>query len=143
MNKKFLILLVVLMVSLVFVACTGTGNKTPSPGGEEDMTNSGKEMEDGIYTAESTHEQNGWYTVEAEIADGKFTDIQFTKFNEDGEEVDLDEYPHPPAAEAVKEYPKQFLQEQDLSKVDVISGATGTYESFKEVVGKVIKEAER
>ncbi|NLY42578.1 MAG: FMN-binding protein [Clostridiaceae bacterium] len=118
----------------------GTGEGTQPPQAPE-AAGTAEGLKDGTYEAESTHTDKGWYSAKVTIQGGKYTDIKFIKYDGEGKEVDLSQYKHPPAVQAMEQYPKQFLEVQDASKVDVISGATGTYESFLEIIAKIRQDA--
>ena len=45
------------------------------------------------------------------------------------------------AVKAIKNYPAQILETQDLYKVDAISGATISYDQFRETAEKILAEA--
>lgn len=159
MRKIVGIMLCVLVMMGVFIGCAGAGNQpapTPSPTPTATPTpaptptpaatpvpgaGTAQGLKDGTYTAESDHTDKGWYAATVTIQDEKYTDIKFTKYDSKGNVVDLTQYKHEPAVEAMEKYPNQLIEVQDPTKIDRISGATGTYNALQEIMAKIRDQA--
>ena len=107
---------------------------------------------DGIYTVESSLDaQLGKSVLTLTIRDKKITAAEFAGFDINGKRKDenygefaatVDDYQKAQAAvDAIKIYPAQLVETQDLSKVDAISGATISYNQFVETVTRAVEEA--
>lgn len=160
MKKPLILVLCLALILGLVIGCAGTqteenpnepgqtpgqtdeANKSGNAGGDnQNAAGTAEDLKDGTYEAESAHTEHGWYTAKVTIEGGKYTDIEFIKYDGEGKEVDLTEYKHPPAVEAMEQYPKQLLETQDASKVDVISGATSTHKDFLEIMAKIREQA--
>ena len=107
---------------------------------------------DGIYTVESSLDAElGKSVLTLTIRGKKITDADFAGFDIFGKRKDenygefaatVAEYQKAQAAvDAIKIYPAQLVETQDLSKVDAISGATVSYKQFVETVTRAVAEA--
>ena len=107
---------------------------------------------DGIYTVESSLDpQLGKSVLTLTIRGKKITAAEFAGFDVSGKRKDenygefastVADYQKAQAAvDAMKIYPAQLVETQDLSKVDAISGATVSYNQFVETVTRAVEEA--
>ena len=161
--KKFLGMLT-LSSALLLTAC---GNDTTEP--VEDMTEDATEevedmtedttedvamegMQDGSYRIEDANfDENGWKeALDIVVADGEITEATWESVNEDGEnKIDDDGYQEA-MTNAVDLGPQDFIPAmeedliatQDAAEVEVITGATGTVEKFKDYAAQLIQAAE-
>ena len=129
-----------------------------------------KAYKDGTYTARSSVYEgledeefaefgasgDGYGEVTVTIKDGKITDCSFTTYTTDGE-VKGEDYGkrdgsirnqdyYNKAQRAVKgsqKYAEQLKETGDLKKVDAVTGATISYDEFKEAVELALKQAEK
>ena len=107
---------------------------------------------DDIYTVESSLDaQLGKSVLTLTIRDKKITAAEFAGFDIFGKRKDdnygefaatVADYQKAQAAvDAIKIYPAQLVETQDLSKVDAISGATVSYNQFVETVTRAVEDA--
>lgn len=147
MKRSLLILL--LAASLSFTACNG------KDAAKKDASTDASGFKDGEYHGESAvDEWGGKVTTDIVIKDGKITEATLHNLTADGKEKGED---YGKAAEgatnkglykiaqnAIKqaqEYPKLLVETNDIEKVDAISGATTSFNSFKEAVNDALKNA--
>ena len=153
--KKLLIIVFSLLlfpISLI-TGCGGEEKKpTPKPASNKiDLSNA----KDGTYTVESSRDEKlGNSTLTLTIKDKKIIDAEFTGYdlfgNVKGEDYgsltgkDSADYKKAQVAvNAIKVYPAQLVETQDLSKVDAISGASISYGQFVETTKRAIEEASK
>ena len=145
--KKFL---VAIIAALLITGCGGDKNPVPkSAQNKIDLTNA----KDGIYTAESSlDEKLGKSVLTLTIKDKKIIAADFEGYdllgNVKGEDYgsllgkDSADYKKAQTAvKAIKLYPAQLVETQDLSKVDAISGASISYGQFVETATTALNEA--
>lgn len=146
--KKFFIF--GLIFSQIFIGCgENSAEKNPPPKKIFDLSSA----KDGTYTAESSRDEKlGKSVLTLTIKDKKIVNAQFTGYDLLGNEKNetygslLGEGDYKKAqvaAKAIKNYPEQLLQTQDLYKVDAISGASISYEQFKETAEKILDDAKK
>ena len=147
--KKFLCLGFILTI-FIFTGC-GEEKNNPPPKVVKNFDLSA--AKDGTFTAESSRDEKlGKSVLTLTIKDKKIIDAQFTGYdlfgNEKNEEYgaifgkDSGDYKKAQVAvKAIKNYPAQILETQDLYKVDAISGATISYDQFRETAEKILAEA--
>ncbi len=102
--------------------------------------------EDGNFTAESEADERGWKSViEIEVEDGKIVEVDYDEINEEGQKKSEDEE-YGKAMEgasgvspenAYEQLEDSLIKTQDPDKIDGVSVATSSSESFK----KLAKEA--
>lgn len=146
--KKFLIF--GLIFSQIFIGC-GEEKNNPPPKKIFDLSSA----KDGTYTAESSRDEKlGKSVLTLTIKDKKIIDAQFTGYDLLGNEKnetygeilgkDSADYKKAQvAANAIKNYPQQLIETQDLYKVDAISGASISYEQFRETAEKILVDAKK
>lgn len=109
---------------------------------------------DGTWTAESsTHKLLGKSAIALTIQDHKITKVVFTGYTIDGrvkaEDYGQDEQSNgltkkaQLAVKAMKSYAAQLQENQELSKVDAVTGATVSYEQFNEAAKKAIEKSKQ
>ena len=110
---------------------------------------------DGEYTKDSEPDRYGGYmTATVTVKDGKITDAGLVLYNGDGTEKDenygkengeikdQETYDKAQASlEGAKDYPKQLVEKQDITKVDSVTGATQTHDTYVKFVSKMLEEA--
>ena len=153
--KKFLMaLLLSLLLCPLSLLTTGCGgeDKNPPPKPAQNKINLDV-AKDGIYTVESSRDEKlGNSTLTLTIKDKKITAVEFTGYDLFGNVKDeeygsltgkdsADYKKAQVAVKAIKTYPQQLLETQDLSKVDAISGATISYGQFVETTKRAVEEA--
>ncbi|MCI5774881.1 MAG: FMN-binding protein [Aerococcus sp.] len=147
MLKKRLLSSALLFTSFITLAACGNNdeaadNKAAEPATEETGSNAAdaEALKDGEYKLETPMSDNGWRTeVVMTVTDGKVADINVESYDKDDNKKSEDEeYQKNMKAEsgtssneAYEQLTKQFVETGDPDKVDVVSGATHTSESFK------------
>ena len=146
--KKFL----AIICAAILISGCGGGEEKPAPkpaSNKIDLSNA----KDGTYTVESSRDEKlGNSTLTLTIKDKKITAAEFTGYDLFGNVKDEDygsltgkdsaDYKKAQVAvKAIKAYPAQLVETQDLSKVDAISGASISYGQFVETTKNAIEEA--
>ena len=129
--KKFLAFALVLTLILTMtVACT-----------TEESPDSAA-FEDGTHTAEGELDDHGWQPViEILVEDGQIRSVNYDEENEAGElKSEDDEYADAMEnvsevrpADAYEQLENDLIDSQDVDQVDVVSGATASSETFKDL----------
>ena len=129
----------------MFAGCQKNDSETNS----SDATNS--TLKDGTWTAEAEKfDDHGWKpNISIQVAEGKITEVAFDYVNEDGQSKKEDEGYNTAMKEksgtnpkeAFPELEKQLVEKQDVDAVDVVTGATSSSESFKEMAKEALKQA--
>lgn len=145
---KKLALGVVLLSGLLLVGCSGdTGTKDTT---KDTTSNVATELKDGKYKLEEKNYSNNYrYVLELEVKNGEISDVEFDSIDKDGKSKRED-------AEYIKMMqdksgtsPDIFLDEledsleesKDPDKVDTVTGATHTADSFKEYARQLVNNA--
>lgn len=98
---------------------------------------------DGNYVGESAPDDRGQYgRVELTVESGEITAVEYTEIGSDGEPKGED-YPYPPLFEAIAEYESRLIETQDPDDVDNVSGASGTWELFKDAANNALESAQK
>ena len=154
MKKILLIILFLVPGSSFLLSGCGGEEKPPAPKPAQnkiDLSNA----KDGTYTVESSlDEKLGKSVLTLTVKDKKIIEASFTGYdlfgNVKGEEYgsltgkDSADYKKAQVAvNAIKVYPAQLVETQDLSKVDAISGASISYGQFVETTKRAIEEASK
>lgn len=147
---KKLVLGVVLLSGILLSGCSGdTGTKDISKDTTSDVAT---ELKDGKYKLEEKNYSNNYrYVLELEVKNGEISDVEFDSIDKDGNSKREDaEY-----IEIMKDKsgtsPDIFLDEledsleesKDPDKVDTVTGATHTTDSFKEYAKQLINNAKK
>ena len=144
--------LLILTVGFLVSGCGGEEKPAPKPASNKiDLS----DAKDGTYTVESSlDEKLGKSTLVLTIKDKKIAAAEFTGYdlfgNVKGEDYgsltgkDSADYKKAQVAvNAIKVYPAQLVETQDLSKVDAISGASISYGQFVETTKRAVEEASK
>lgn len=146
------------MKKIFFIICaallmTGCGDEEKIPLKPAQNIINLNAAKDGIYTIESSlNEEFGKSVLTLTIKDKKITAASFTGYDLFGNVKDKnygsltgkdsDDYKKAQVAvDAIKIYPQQLVETQDLSKVEAISGATISYDQFVETTLRAVEEA--
>ena len=153
MKKIFMaICLSLILFPLSLISGCGGEDKNPPPKPAQNKINLDA-AKDGIYTIESSRDEKlGNSTLTLTIKDKKIVAAEFTGYDLFGNVKDEDygsltgkdsaDYKKAQVAvKAIKIYPAQLVETQDLSKVDAISGATISYGQFVETTKRAVEEA--
>ena len=110
-----------------------------TPPGEKAET---RKWKDGVYTAETDFDREGYRgEIAITIVDGRIAKVNYDEKDENGT-AKGPEYPYPQGPESEDKYEERLLESQDPKQVEVISGATETWERFKEAAGDALQKAE-
>ncbi|NSW90833.1 MAG: FMN-binding protein [Firmicutes bacterium] len=137
--RKYLIITFVVLLALVLVSgCSGSKYK------------------DGTWKAESQPDDYGnTALVEITIKDGKITDVVWKEMSngkekdedygkKDGKIENQENYDKAQKAiKASKTYGDKLVEVQDINKVDAISGATRSHETFVSLVKEALEKAKK
>lgn len=145
--KKFFALI---CAAILMTGCGSEKTQTPKPAQKSfDLSNA----KDGTYTVESSLDDKlGKSVLTLTIQDGKIIAADFTGYdlfgNVKGEDYgsltgkDSADYRKAQiAVKAIKTYPAQLVETQNLNKVDAISGASISYSQFVETATTALTEA--
>lgn len=130
--KKLLVLSLALVMTLSVAACSSSPK---DEGGEEAIA-----LTDGTYKAEAQDAKHGWkdYVV-LTVTDGAVTDAVYESYNVETNALKTEDEAYKESMEPVSgtypslympAYSSQFLETQDTTKVDVITGATSSHTNF-------------
>lgn len=107
-------------------------------GGEADRDD---QWQDGTYTARTETDEHGYYgEIEIVIADGEITEVTYDEKDQEGNPKGED-YPYPLGPESEDKFEEQLIETQDPEQVELISGATQTWERFKETARDALEQA--
>lgn len=152
---KKLLLSLTLSSALLLTAC-GTDNADTT---EDDVTEDGTEevaqedgLQEGTYRLEELNfGDTGWKeALEITVAGGEITDAYWESINEDGENKIEDEDYQETMTNVSGLGPQDFIPAleddlvavQDPAEVEVLTGATGTAEKFKDYAQQLVEAAE-
>lgn len=100
-----------------------------------------KDWKDGTYVGESKRDERGGFgQTELTIKDGKITQVEYTEFSAEDTPKD-DSYPYQFIFEAIPKLEEDLIEVQDPAKVDQVSGATATWNKFKEASQDALDKA--
>lgn len=150
------LLIFVLVLSLMGIAVGCADNQTPqeelqqTPQPTPKESPQATEFSDGVFKAEEeSFDSHGWKgVVSVTVEDGKITEVDFDEVNEDGdlksEDEDYAERMNAQTgvtpAEAYDEFENSLIQKQNIEELDGVSGATGSFNKFKSLVDKALKQ---
>lgn len=134
--KKFLAFAIVLTLILTMtVACTT----------EESPDSAG--FEDGTHTAQGDLDDHGWQPeIEIIVENGEITSVDFEEYSERGElKSEDEEYSDSMEdvsgvrpADAYEQLENDLIDSQDVDQVDLVSGATSSSETFKDLANEAL-----
>ncbi len=107
---------------------------------DEESTSNG-ELRDGTYTARTDADEHGYYgEIELVIRDARIAEVNYDEKDQEGTPKGED-YPYPLGPESEDRYEAQLVETQDPEEVDNITGATQTWERFKETAKDALEQA--
>jgi len=135
----------------------GQSASTTEKSSEELSTNQSIEYVDGVYEGQSAFTSESFYgKAKITINNGQISDVVFNIYDNARDRVLDDNYSKevyassPDYQEQTKnelagiiKYNSGLISKQDVNKVDVISGATWSYNIYKEVLANTLKKAEK
>ena len=110
-------------------------------------TNEQTSFEDGTHTAEGEMDEHGWKpAIEIVVENGEITSVDYDEYNaEDELKSEDDEYSDSMEgvsgvrpADAYEQLENDLIDNQDVNKVDVVSGATASSETFKDLASEAL-----
>jgi len=157
MMKKKLTLGIAFLLSAGLVAAgCGDDKSAQKDAGKEAPQEAALDMtgvKDGTFAADSSqHEKIGHSHVALTIKDGAITKVVHTGIDKEGKAKDESygagkseaaQKKAQVAYKAIGSYASQLEEKKDLAKVDAITGATISYDQFKEAVEKAVEEAKK
>ncbi len=109
---------------------------------ENDDTTGDTEWRDGTYTARTETDNYGYYgEIELVIRDARIAEVTYDEKDQDGNPKGED-YPYPLGPESEDRFEEQLLETQDPEQVDNITGATQTWERFKQTAMDALEQAQ-
>lgn len=145
---------IAILVAAILISGCGGEEKSSAPKPAQnkiDLSNA----KDGTYTIESSRDEKlGNSTLTLTIKDKKIVAAEFTGYDLFGNVKDenygaltgkdsADYKKAQVAVDAIKIYPAQLVETQDLGKVDAISGASISYGQFVETTRRAVEEASK
>lgn len=138
-SKRVISLLAVAaLATTVFVGC---GNKKEEP----------KEagLKNGTYKQSSEKDERGYAaSIEIEVKDGKIATVKYDEANDAGSKLadagynsTMKEKSGTNPEESFPALEKALVEKQDVTKVDAVTGATHTSDSFKTLAEKALADA--
>lgn len=133
MKKLLLLGLIVILTISIIVGCA----EKPAAA----------KFEDGSYSAESELDDHGWKgVIEITVKDGLITSVDYNEVNAEGQlKTEDTEYSDTmksvsniSPAEAYEKLEASLVDQQDVDKVELVSGATGSAELFKELAKQAL-----
>ncbi len=129
-----------------------TSESTAASSAAEEVTYAaGEPMKDGTYKLEEKNYSNGYrVTFEITVKDGKITESKYDNINEEGkskaDDADYEKNMKDKAGIGPKEYIEKFNTElvakQSPTAIDVVTGATHSFESFQNYAQQLIQAAQ-
>ncbi|HPT82660.1 MAG TPA: DUF2292 domain-containing protein [Limnochordia bacterium] len=111
------------------------------PAPEEQPPTQAAQWRDGTYTARTDMDDYGYYgEIELVISGGRITEVRYDEKDREGNPKG-ENYPYPLGPQSEDRYQEQLLETQDPEKVEVITGATQTWERFKETAREALRQA--
>lgn len=132
------ILSLTLLLSLFMVLLTGCGNQTG--------------LQDGYYTAQAAHFNFGWKEyITIMVKSGSIVSVEYNAENSSGfikswDNAYMQEMLHSNGTypnEYTRYYAGQLLEEQQDMEIDVLTGATSSYNSFQKLAAAVLEQARK
>lgn len=110
-------------------------------------------LKNGSYEGKSSEDSRGAYSiVKIEVKDGKIADAEFLQYNADGtlkdekygkESGDENYQKAQNAIKNAQQYPEKLVETQSVDKVDAVSGATSSWNQFKEAAKNALDKAKK
>lgn len=130
---------------------TASSAATSESSAAEVTYTAGEAMQDGTYKLEEKNYSNGYrVTFEMTVKDGKITESKYDNINEEGkskaDDADYEKNMKDKAGIGPKEYIEKFNTElvakQSPTAIDVVTGATHSFESFQNYAQQLIQAAQ-
>lgn len=146
MKKKYLIMLTILVSVTINSGCQ---NKSTAD------QNQKIKYKNGNYEAKTDLDSDGFYTTaKVKISNNKIADVQWQIIDQNGRVFDKTYEEVFPDSETYKQqcrndykgaitYGPELIKSQDVNKVDLVSGATWSYNKFTKVVSLALKKSEK
>lgn len=139
-------LIVVLMLSLA-VGCAPKAAPA-APAAAEAPQAAAAAFKDGTYTAKGEADERGWVPeITVTVKDGKIADVKYdetTGLKKSQDEAYKKAFMDQKQVDLLKVYAEMqngLIEKQDITKVDAVTGATGSFESFKALAAKALEGA--
>lgn len=102
-------------------------------------------LKDGTYVGTSSSDERGNYgVVTVTVKSGKISDVAFDEINSaDDQPKTAENYTYEAAIAAIKSLPAKLKETKDVTKVDNVTGATGTTNKFKEGANSALAQADK
>ncbi len=114
----------------------------PMPTETQDDEQADGELRDGTYTAKTEMDAHGYYgEIELVIRDARIAEVSYDEKDQEGTPKGED-YPYPLGPESEDRFEEQLLETQDPEQVDNITGATQTWERFKQTAKDALEQAQ-
>lgn len=138
-------LLVVVLITALLVGCDGQESE-PATGAEEiGVTVNDGDLQDGKYLVKSPVEHGNFSMATMEVTNGEISSFAYSEIMcTTGEEKNEENYSDfVQVLPIIEDLNKQFNEKKDLNEMDfdAMTGATGTVETFKELVNELLKKA--
>ncbi len=134
MKKRLTFVLLLTIILIITVGCSG-----------------GKaSFKDGHYDAKSEEDDNGYSsTIDIVVKDGKIDSVVYDELDENGGKKSEDEdyaslmkdVSGTTPAEAYEQLENALVKTQNPDKIDAVSGATGSSETFKKLAKEALDKA--
>jgi major membrane immunogen (membrane-anchored lipoprotein) len=117
--------------------------RPPMPTEEDNGESAGEaQWRDGTYTARTETDDHGYYgEIELVIRDARIAEVRYDEKDQDGTPKG-ENYPYPLGPQSEDRFEEQLLEKQDPEQVDNITGATQTWERFKQTARDALKQAQ-
>jgi major membrane immunogen (membrane-anchored lipoprotein) len=127
MKKLFGFLAVGALTATLLAGCTSSG------------------LQDGTYSGTSGADERGTYGVAAiTIKGGKISDANYQEIQSNGLAKSAENgYTYQTSLDAMQSLSAKLVETQDINKVDMVSGATGTSNAFKAAVNSALAQADQ
>ncbi len=136
--RKISIIMLIFVVSVTLLAACGGGGNTNEGKKEEQVS-----YKDGTWEGQSAKDERGAYgSISLAIKDNKITTADFEEIQEDGTPKGSD-YQYQTSVEAQPKYEQELIEKQNPDEVDSVSGATATWNKFKEAAKAALDKAKK
>ncbi|GFN34488.1 FMN-binding protein [Tepidimicrobium xylanilyticum] len=139
-------LLSTILVLALLVGCGGKETSTTNNEGSSEALTGG-ELKDGLYLIKNPVSNHGNYGMaKMEVKDGEIISFKYAEIlANSGEEKNENNYNYPDGLAVIANLNEQFNEKKNLDEMDfdAVSGATHTKESFKDIVNRLLAQAEK
>lgn len=138
--KQFIILMLMLagVVAATFIMPPSKPSTVPVPGNETEEA--GKIYKNGTFVGYSDASDHGYAMAIITLEGDSIRDVVLKEFTELGIEKDFDTYEYYPSVQAHLLLPQRFM-ENPPSEVEGISGATASFERYRQAVERALMKA--